>query len=155
MEKFQIFDQNHRLTLLEISRFFNFLDFLILEPKNTFFLSRTSSNTFSCLILPIVKQMDNFQIFDQNHGLITPLEKSLLLDFVNFFILEPKNDIFLSRIIVIKHILLADFAINKNILLADFAINKKMKKCQIIDQNHGLTSLDNYQIFDFFSFVIL
>ena len=47
MEKFQIFDWNHRLTPLEKSEFFNFFDFLILESKNTFvFLSRISSNTF-------------------------------------------------------------------------------------------------------------
>ena len=29
------------------------------------------------------KKMENFQIFDQNHGL-TPLEKSQFLTFVNF-----------------------------------------------------------------------
>ena len=75
MEKFQIFDQNHRLTPLEKSQFFNFFDFLILESKNTFFLSRISSNTFCWLILPIIKKMENFQIFDQSHGL-TPLQKS-------------------------------------------------------------------------------
>ena len=50
--------------------------------------------------------MEKFQFFVENH-VLTPLEKSLLLDFVNFLILESKSAIFLSRIIVIKHILLA------------------------------------------------
>ena len=45
MEKFQIFDQDHGLTPLEKSRLFDFFDFLILESKNAFFLSRISSKT--------------------------------------------------------------------------------------------------------------
>ena len=58
------------------------------------------------------KNMEKFQTFYQNHGL-TPLEKSLFLYFFNFLILESKNTFFPSRIIV-KQILLSDFAKNKN-----------------------------------------
>ena len=36
------------------------------------------------------------------------------LTFLNFLILESKNSFSLSRIIIVKHILLADFAKNKN-----------------------------------------
>ena len=75
--------QNHGLSPLEKSQFFNFFDFLILESKNTFFLSRILSNIFCWLILPIIKKMENFQIFDQNHG-VTPLEKCQFLDFLTF-----------------------------------------------------------------------
>ena len=32
----------------------------------------------------------------------------------NFLILESKNSFFLSRIVIVKHILLADFAKNRN-----------------------------------------
>ena len=61
--------------------------------------------------------MEKFQIFDKNHG-PTPLEKlSRLFDFFNFLILESKNSFSLSRIIIVKHMLLADFAKNKNIFL--------------------------------------
>ena len=75
MEKFQIFDQNHELTLLEKSRFFDFFNFLILESKNTFFLSRISSNSFCWLFFFLAKNknMEKFHFFYQNHGL-TPLE---------------------------------------------------------------------------------
>ena len=83
MEKFPIFDRNQRLTPLEKSQFFNFFDFLILECKNTFFLSRILSNTFCWLVLPITKKMENFQIFDQNHR-VTSLEKCQFLDFLTF-----------------------------------------------------------------------
>ena len=46
MEKIQIVDQNHGPTPLEKYQIFDFLNFVILESKNTFFLSRISSNTF-------------------------------------------------------------------------------------------------------------
>ena len=60
------------------------------------------------------KNMEKFQIFDKNHG-STPLEKlSRFFDFFNFLILESKHSFSLSRVIIIKHILLADFAKNKN-----------------------------------------
>ena len=39
-EKIQIFDQNHGPTPLEKYQIFDFLNFVILESKNTFFLSR-------------------------------------------------------------------------------------------------------------------
>ena len=59
MNKFQIIDQNHGP--LEKYQFLNFFNFVILESKNPFFLSRTSSNTFSCLILPKIKGWKNFK----------------------------------------------------------------------------------------------
>ena len=71
--------------------------------------------------------------------------KPWFFDFFNFLILESKNALFLSRIIIVKHILLADFAKNKN-----------MEKFQIFDQNHGLTFLEKIsRFFAFFDFLIL
>ena len=59
MNKFQIIDQNHGP--LEKYQFLNFFNFVILESKNPLFLSRTSSNIFSCLILPKIKGWKNFK----------------------------------------------------------------------------------------------
>ena len=98
MEKFLFFYQNHGLSPLEKSRFFDFFDFPILESKNTFFLSRILSNVFCWLILPIIKKMENFQIFDPNHG-VTPLKKCQFLDFLTFCFYSIKKLFFLSRIL--------------------------------------------------------
>ena len=40
MEKWPFFDQNHGLTALEKSQFFDFLNFFFLWPRKTFFCSR-------------------------------------------------------------------------------------------------------------------
>ena len=50
---------NYGLTPLNLEKcwFFYFFNFLILESKNAFFLSRISSNTFYWLILPKMKRL--------------------------------------------------------------------------------------------------
>ena len=138
MEKFPIFDRNHRLTPLEKSQFFNFFDFLILESKNTFFLSRISSNTFCWLILPIIKKMENFQVFDQNHGGNLFWKNANIWTFLTFCFLQYKK--LLSFQNIVKHIFLSDFAKN----------NKMEKIISILYQNHGLSPLEKSQFFDFF-----
>ena len=75
------------------------------------------------------KNMEKFQIFDQDHGL-TPLEKSRLFDFFDFLILESKTLFYFLE------------CRQKHILPSDFANNKSMEKFQIFDQNHGLTPLE-------------
>ena len=42
MEKWPIFEQNHGLTPLQKFQFFDFLNFLIILPRNAFFRSRIS-----------------------------------------------------------------------------------------------------------------
>ena len=74
MEKWPIFEQNHGLTPLEKCQFFDFLNFLFLLPRNAFFNSRISWNTFSWPILSKKNKLKKWRIFEQNHGL-TPLEK--------------------------------------------------------------------------------
>ena len=96
---------------------------------------------FAGCFLQKIKTWKNFKFFYQNHGL-TPLAKSQFFDFFNFLILRSKNVFFLSGIIIMKHILLVDFAKNKNVEKS-------------FDQNHGLTPLEKYQNFNFFNFVIL
>ena len=78
-KKFQIIDQNHGP--LEKYQFLDFFNFVILESKNAFFLSRTSSNTFSCLILPKIKGWKNFKFLTKAMDL--PLWKNP--DFFSFF----------------------------------------------------------------------
>ena len=62
MQKWPILIQNHGLTPLEKSQFFNLLNFFFLQPKKAFFRSRKSQNTFSWPLLPKIKnaKMANF-----------------------------------------------------------------------------------------------
>ena len=130
MEKFQNFYQNHGLTRLEKSWFFDFFNFLILESKNAFFLSRVLSNRFLCLILPKIKRWKNFKFLTKT------MEKlSRFYYFFNFLILESKTHSNTFCWLILPKI-------------------ETWKKFQIFDQNHGLTSLEKYQIFNFFNFVI-
>ena len=83
MEKWPIFDQNHGLTPLEKSQFFDLFNFVFLYPRKAFF---RSTNIVKDIFLPYIifkKKMEKWPIFDKNHGL-TPLEKSQFLDLFNF-----------------------------------------------------------------------
>ena len=62
MEKWPFQDQNHGLTPLGKYQFFDFLDFLFLEPRKAFFRSRISEKTFSWPILP-KKKIGKMAIF--------------------------------------------------------------------------------------------
>ena len=76
---------------------------------------------------------------------LTPLEKSQIF---NFFVL--------SIFIVLEHFFLSRIWSNTLIFfLAYLSLKKRMEKIQIVDQNHGPTPLEKYQIFDFLNFVIL
>ena len=140
MEKFSVFDRNHRLTPLEKSQFFNFFDFLILESKNTFFSFQNIIKHILLADFANNKKMENFQIFDQNHG-VTPLEKCQFLDFLTFCFLQYKKAFFLSRILS-----------NTVSFLINFCQEKKMEKFQIFYQNHGLSPLEKSRFFDFLTF---
>ena len=97
MEKWPFFDQNHGLTPLEKSQFFDFLNFFFFWFRKAFFRFRILQNTFSWPILP-KKKRDRKRLFlDQNHGL-TPLEKSQFFDFLNFVFLWARKAFFRSRI---------------------------------------------------------
>ena len=137
MEKFPIFDQNHRLiTPLEKSQFFNFFDFLILESKNTFFSFQNIIKHILLADFANNKKMENFQIFDQNHG-VTPLEKCQFLDFLTFCFLQFKKAFFFLEYC-------------QTHFPFSFCQEKKMEKFQIFYQNHGLSPLEKSQFFDFF-----
>ena len=55
-KKFQIFDQNHGLTLLEKCKFCDSFKSLFLQARTASFLSKTSPNTFSRPISPKKKK---------------------------------------------------------------------------------------------------
>ena len=85
--------------------------------------------------------MEKWQLFDQNHWL-TPLEKCQFSTFWNscfyclercFFVLEYRWRHFLGL----------------------FCQKKKFEKWPFLDQNHGLTPLDQCQFFDFLNILFL
>ena len=97
LEKWPFLDQDHGLTLLEKCQFFDFFNFLFLQPRKVFFRFRILQNTFSQSILRKKKKLGKMVILDQNHGL-THLKKSQFYDFLNFLFLQPRNALFRFRI---------------------------------------------------------
>ena len=95
--KMAIFDQNHGLTPWEKCQLFDYLNFLFLQPRKAFLLSRTSLRIFSLPILPEKKSWKNGHFWTKTMGL-TPLEKSQFFDFLNFLFLQPRKAYFRSRI---------------------------------------------------------
>ena len=96
MNAFQIIDQNHGP--LDKYQFLDFFNFVILESKNAFFLSRTSSNTFSCLILPKIKGWKNFKFLTKAVDLPLWKNPDFFFTFVTSCFLQSKKAFFLSRI---------------------------------------------------------
>ena len=75
MGKWPIFDQNHGLSLLEKSQFFDFLKlFVVIAYKGFFFVLEYRKTHFPGLEV-LKEKMLKCPIFDQNHGL-TPLKKT-------------------------------------------------------------------------------
>ena len=82
----------HGLTPLGKCQFFDFLNFLFLQPRKAFFRSRISKNTFSWPILP-KKKVGKLSIFGPKPW-VNPLEKCQFFDFFNFSVLQPKQGLF-------------------------------------------------------------
>ena len=76
MEQWPFFDQNHGLTPLEKSQFFDYLNFFFYRLERRFFVLEYCKTHFPGLYSLKKKKMEIWQFFDQNHGL-TPLEKNL------------------------------------------------------------------------------
>ena len=142
MEKWPIFDQNHGQTPLEKSQFCDFFNFLFLQPKKGFFSFYNIVKDIFLRYIIFLKMMEKWPIFDQNHGL-SPLEKSQILDFLNFVFLQPRKAFFRSRISL------------KTFSWPILAKEKKLEKRPFLDQNHGLTPFEKCQFFDFLNFLFL
>ena len=108
LEKWPFLDQNHGLTPLDKCEFFDFLDFLFLQPREAFFRSRISKRTFCWPILPTKRKLEKWPFLDPNHRL-TPLEKCQLFQFLNFFLLQAIKAFFRLQNII-KDIFLAYIA---------------------------------------------
>ena len=75
-------DTNHGLTPLENWPFFDFLNFLFLQPREAMLRSRISEKTFSWPILR-KKKVGKIAIFGHRPR-VNPLEKMAIFDFLNF-----------------------------------------------------------------------
>ena len=87
MEKWPFFHQNHGLTPLQKSQFFDFLNFFFLSLERRFFVLKYRKRHLPYLYCLKKRKLEKRPFFEQNHGL-TPLEKSQFFDFFNFFILS-------------------------------------------------------------------
>ena len=91
--------------------------------------------------MPKEKNLEKWPILDQNYGL-TRLEKRQFFDFLNFFFYRLQRRFF-------------DVENRKRHFPSLSCIKKKLEKGQFFDQNHGLTSLEKCQFFDFLNFLFL
>ena len=139
MEKWPIFEQHHGLTPLEQCQFFNFFNFLFFVPRNAFFRSRISKNTFSWPILSEkkkIRKMTNFWAKPwvwKNGNFSTFSTYCFYCLEGHFFVLEYHKTHFPGL----------------------YCLKKNMEKLPIFEQNHLLTALEKCQFFDFFNFLFL
>ena len=142
LEKWPYLDQNHGLTLLEKSKFFEFLNFLFFYClQRRFFVLDYRQSHFPyqyCL----KKMMEKWPYLDQNHGL-TPLEKCQFFDILNFLFLQPRKAFFQSRIS------------KKSFFRPILSKKQSSKNGQFWTKNHGLTPLEKLQFFDILNFLFL
>ena len=96
MEKWPFLDQNHGISPQERCQFFDFLNFLFLQPRKRFFVLEYRKRHFLGLYW-LKKKLEKWPFLDQDHGL-TPLGKCQFFDFLIFLFLEPRKAFFRSRI---------------------------------------------------------
>ena len=97
LEKWSFLDQKHGLTPLKKCQFFDFFNFLILQPRKACFCSTILQKTFSWPLLPKKNKLEKWPFLNQKHGL-TPLKKCQFFDFLNFLFLLLRQSCFCSRI---------------------------------------------------------
>ena len=97
MEKWPFFDQNHGLTPLEKSQFFDFLNFVFWGARKAFFVLEYCKTHFPSLYC-LKQDMEKWPFFDLNYGL-TPLEQSQFFDFLNMLFLQGRQALFCSGIL--------------------------------------------------------
>ena len=92
--------------------------------------------------IALQKRLEKWPYLDQNHGL-TPFENLQFFDILNFLFSQPRKAFFSFQNIV------------KIIFLSNIAEKKMLEKRPYWDQNHGLTTLEKCQFFDFLNFRFL
>ena len=121
----------------EISIFRLFELFVFIAQKGVFLLQNITKHIFLTQI--VLKKREKWPILDQNHGL-SPLDKSQFFDFFNLLVFLSQKGVFLLQNIL------------KHIFLAQIPKTRKMEKWLILDQNHGLTTLEKCQYLDSLNF---
>ena len=96
---------------------------------------KTHSPGLDCL----KKKMEKWPILNQNHGL-TPLKTYQFFFFFNTLFLKPTKAFFRARIS------------QNTFSWPRFSKTKKMEKWPILDQDHGLTPLENLKFSTFSTF---
>ena len=103
LEKWPFLDKNHGLTALEKCQFFDFLNFLFLQPRKTSFRSRIQLRIFSWPIL-LKKKLGKMAIFGPKPWVWKNVKfvnvKCQFFAFWNFFFLYPRKTFFPSRILL-------------------------------------------------------
>ena len=89
----QFLDQNHGLTPLEKSLFFDILNLFFYFLERRFLAQGYHKRHFSGQYCIKIKKMEKGSILDKNHGL-TPIKKSEFFDFLNMFFLKVRKAFF-------------------------------------------------------------
>ena len=138
-----IFGPKHGLTVLKKSQFFDFLNFLFLQPRKAFFRSRISERTFSWPILPKQKKVGKMAIFGPKPW-VNPFAIISIFRLFKLLVFIAQKGVFSFQNIVNGHFP-GLYCLKK----------KRMEKWPFLDQNHGLTPLKKSQFFNFLNFLFL
>ena len=141
MEKWPIFDKNHGLTPLGKWQFFDFLNFLFLYPRNTFFLLEYRKTHFP-LLYCLKKKFGKMANFTPKPW-TNPFGKMAIFQLFELLVFIAQKGVF------------SFYNILKHIFLTYISLKEKMEKWPIFDKNHGLTPLGKWQFFDFLNFLFL
>ena len=121
---------------------FQLFELVFLQPRKALFRSRISRKTFSGLCCLKEKKLKTYSLLDQNHGL-TPLEKCGFFAFLRLLFQKSSKGFFFLEY-------------RKKHFPGLHCLKKKnYENWPLLDQNHGLTSLEKCQFFDFFNFLFL
>ena len=99
LQKWPFLNLNNGLNPLEKCQFFDFLNFLFLQPKKVFCRSRISLKTFSWSILPQKKKAGKMTIFGPKPW-VNPLRKMSIFRLFEFLVFIAQKGIFSFQNIV-------------------------------------------------------
>ena len=133
MEKWPCSDQNHGLTPLEKSQFFDFLNVLFLQPRKAVFVLEYHKRHFPGLN-SLKRKLEKWSFCEQNDGL-TPFEKCHFFDFQIFLFFQRRKAVFSIQNIV------------NTFYWPILPKKKSSKNGQIYVQNRGLNPLEKPQFF--------
>ena len=91
LEKWPYFDENHGLTPLEKCQFYDFVNFLFLQPRKAFFLFQNIIKDIFLANIAKKKTLKKLPFFDQNHGLTPFAKRSFFRLFELHFFMAQKG----------------------------------------------------------------